>query len=268
MSGDAQDPAARVRRAPPPLRTVTVRTTEAIGPRLRRVTVAGPALVGFPVPLPAASVRLLVPSPGSDALVLPEWTGNEFLLPDGRRPALRTLTPRRVDPDTGEIDVDVVLHGAGVLSAWAAAAVPGAACAVSGPGRGYAIDADAHAFLLVGDESAVPAITQLLEALPCAAAVRVHVEVGAPEGRTTLPAHPGATVTWHDLADPGDPGAAMVAAVRAETIGADDRIWVAGEAASVQRIRRHLFEERGVPRARATFRGYWKRGRLGDEGDA
>jgi NADPH-dependent ferric siderophore reductase len=38
-------------------------------------------------------------------------------------------------------------------------------------------------------------------------------------------------------------------------------VWVAGEAAAVQRIRKHLFEERGVARGTAVVRGYWKRGR-------
>jgi NADPH-dependent ferric siderophore reductase len=231
---------------------------------MRRVVLAGPPLEGFPVPLPGASVRLLVPSPGADGLVIPVWNGNEFLLPDGRRPALRTFTPRYVDPAAGELTIDVVLHGAGVASGWAATVGAGAPCAVSGPGRGHPVDPAAAGYVLVGDESALPAIAQLLEAISPTTAVRVHVEVAAPEGRLPLPAHPRATVAWHDLADPADPGAAMVAAVHALDLAEDERIWVAGEAASVQRIRRHLFEARGVPRARATVRGYWKRGRPGD----
>jgi NADPH-dependent ferric siderophore reductase len=259
------EPSTRIRRPPPAFRTVTVQATTVIGPRLRRVTLAGAELVGFPVPLPGASVRLLVPSLGTTALVVPTWTGNEFLLPDGSRPALRTFTPRRVDPDAGELDLDVVLHGGGVVSAWAAAVEAGAPCAISGPGRGYEIDADAPTFLLAGDETALPAIAQLLEVLPATATVRVHVEVAAPDGRSPLPTHAGATITWHDLADPTDPGASMVAAVLAEPIDASARIWVAGEAASVQRIRRHLFDEHAFPRPRATIRGYWKRGRTGDD---
>lgn len=260
------DGAPRVRREPPAFRTVAVRDTAPVGPRLRRVTLAGPALVGFPEPLPGASVRLLLPSPGADSLVLPTWTGNEFLLPDGSRPALRTFTPRRVDPAAGTLDVEIVLHGGGVASDWATHAAPGAPCALSGPGRGYTIDPEAAGFVLVGDETALPAIAQLLETIPAGATVHVHVEVAAPEGRIPLPAHPGATVTWHDLADPADPGAAMADAVERLDLGAEDRVWVAGEAASVQRIRRHLFEARGVPRARATVRGYWKRGRAGGDG--
>jgi NADPH-dependent ferric siderophore reductase len=45
-------------------------------------------------------------------------------------------------------------------------------------------------------------------------------------------------------------------------------LWVAGEAAAMQRIRRHLFENRGLPRAHTWVRGYWKHGRSGDPDDA
>ena len=38
-------------------------------------------------------------------------------------------------------------------------------------------------------------------------------------------------------------------------------VWAAGEAASVQRLRKHLFDVRGMSRSEVTARGYWKRGR-------
>lgn len=230
-----------------------------------RVALAGPELAGFTVDAPAASVRLLVPSPGTHELVVPTWNGNEFLLPDGRRPALRTFTPRRVDADALELDLDIVEHDDGVTSAWAAAAQPGDAAAVSGPGRGYTVDPDAAAYLLAGDETAIPAIGQLLEALPPGMPVDVHIEVARPDARVRLPEHPAATLTWHDLPAAAPPGDAMVAAVRRADIPAGARVWAAGEAAAVQRIRKHLFEERGMARSHTSVRGYWKHGRAGDD---
>jgi NADPH-dependent ferric siderophore reductase len=237
-------------------------------PRLVRVTLAGAELEGLVVEQPAASVRLLLPPPGSTELVMPMWNGNEFLLPDGARPPIRTFTPRRVDPERRELDIEVVDHGAGVASAWAGRATRGDEAAVSGPGRGYVVDEDATAFLLVGDETAVPAISQLLEQLPPSATVRVHVEIADPTGRLDLPGHPGASVVWHDLPAGAPPGDAMADAVRTTEIGPDELVWVAGEAAAVQRIRRHLFDDRRLSRRQATVRGYWKAGRAGDdEGD-
>ena len=254
----------RVRREPPAFRTVEVSRVERLSPRMVRATLEGPQLEGFVLDQPAASVRLLLPA---GDFVIPTWNGNEFLLPDGRRPALRTFTPRRFDPAVPELDVDVVLHGRGVASEWAERAAPGDRVALSGPGRGYAVDADAPAFLLAGDETAIPATGQLLEVLPHDRPVRVHVEVAHPDARILLPEHPAATVEWHDLPTSAPPGDALVAAVCSTVLVPGTRVWVAGEAAAVQRIRKHLFGDVGLPRSETTVRGYWKHGRAGDAHD-
>ncbi len=260
--------ALRIRREPPRFRRVEVRAVVPVTPRLVRVTLGGPELEGFAVDLPAASVRLLLPAPDTDELAIPTWNGNEFLLPDGRRPVIRTLTPRQVDTDALELDVEVVVHARGIASSWAAHATTGRAAAISGPGRGYTIAVDAPAFFLGGDETAIPAICQLLEALPEGTPVQVHIEVASADARFSLVAHPLATVVWSEL-PPGAPaGDALLAAVRVAELVPDTRVWIAGEAASMQRIRGHLFEERGLPRAQTTVRGYWKHGRAGDAAGA
>ena len=257
----------RARREPPAFRKVAISRVEELGPRLVRVTLQGPELRGLVVDQPAASVRILLPDPVTGLLPVPNWAGNEFVLPDGTRATIRTLTPRRFDPGTLELDVWVVVHGSGAASEWARSAAPGQPAAVSGPGRGYAVPADARSFLLVGDETALAALTQILEALPAGAEARVHVEVADAAGRIPLSEHPGAAVSWHELPPGEAPGATMVEAVGGATLGEETHVWAAGEAAAVQRIRRILFEERGIPRGRGTVRGYWKHGRSAQAGD-
>src|SRR5207244_3148457 len=118
--------AMRIRREPPRFRHVVVARVVDVSPRLRRVTLTGEELDGLTIDQPAASVRLLLPSPGSADLVVPAWNGNEFLLPDGRRPTIRTFTPRRLDTNALELDVEIVVHGGGAASEWAADAGAGA----------------------------------------------------------------------------------------------------------------------------------------------
>jgi len=240
-----------IRREPPAFRRVAVRRFERRSPRLMRVTLGGDELDSFPIPEPAASVRLLLPSRGTPELVIPRWNGNEFLLADGTRPVIRTFTPRRVG--AGEIDIEIVLHGTGAASEWAESVATGRPAAVSGPGRGYEIPA-ATAFVLAGDETALPAISQLLPLLPASASVRTLVELADPAARLEMPA----PVAW--VEPPGD----LFGALREESFDTGTRVWAAGEAAVMQRIRRHLFDERGVTRAQATIRGYWKLGRRGE----
>ena len=59
----------------------------------------------------------------------------------------------------------------------------------------------------------------------------------------------------------------LVSAVTGADIDHDTLVWAAGEAAAMQRIRKHLFDERGLARASAVVRGYWKRGRTGEPHD-
>ncbi len=240
---------------------MSVRQTAYVSDRLIRVTLAGAGLERLVVGQPAASIRLLLPSSPTGALVIPRWSGNEFLLPDERRPVIRTFTPRPVGPQI--LELDIVIHDGGLASVWAMAAKAGDQAAVSGPGRGYSIDAGANDFLLGGDETAIPAIGQLLQALPTRTSVQVHIEVSHPGARVALPDHPLATTAWHDLPTGASPGDALVDAVEGARFDTDVRVWVAGEAAAVQRIRRHLFEDRGLARTQVSARGYWKHGRVG-----
>jgi NADPH-dependent ferric siderophore reductase len=206
-------------------------------------------------------VRLLLPSPGSSELVIPEWNGNEFLLTGGQRPIIRTFTPRRVDSKRLELDLDIVIHDGGAVSSWIGGAGLGDAAAISGPGRGYTVEPGATSFVLAGDETAIPAISQILEALPPAAAVSVVVEVRHPQARLELPHHVGATIDWVERPSGTAPGDALIAAIERTQIDVGAKVWVAGEAAALHKIRRHLFDVRGLARADVTARGYWKHGR-------
>ncbi len=251
-----------IRRPPPRFVPVAVVAARHLTPRMVRLTLAGADADALAPELPAASVRLLLPTGDGSGLVVPEWDGNVFLLPDGSRAPIRTLTPLRVGG--GEIDLEIVIHPGGRLSDWAETAPAGAPAAISGPGRGYRVDPDAGGYLLAGDETALPAIGQLLGHLAPTIPVAVLVEVASPEARLDLPEHPLAVVRWLDLPPGSPPGSALVAAVATTAFGTGTRVWAAGEAAAMFRIRQHLFDTRHHPRSHASVRGYWKAGRAGD----
>lgn len=253
-----------LRRPPPPFRRAHVERVKRLSPRLVRVTLGGSELAGLTVDEPAASVRLLL---GADPLVapeLPEWTGNEFLLADGSRPIIRTLTPRRWDDAAAELSVDIVDHGHGPMSTWAATAEPGRPTAVSGTGRGYSFAPGPHTLVLIGDESAIPAIGQLAELAPPGLTVVAHVVAFDPSAEHPIDGAAGLDVTWRVVAGIDALAETYVAIAASIDDAPDTRWWVAGEAAAVQAVRKHLFDERDLDRKRTTVRGYWKRDRPGD----
>ncbi len=251
----------RVRREPPPFRRLDILGTQAVSPHMTRVILGGKELQGFHVEHPAASVRLLLPQDGG--LAIPTWNGNEFLNSDGSRAPIRTFTPRRFDRGLLEIHLDVVHHRSGIASTWARTTRPGDEAAVSGPGRGYRIDSDATAFLLAGDETAIPAVCQLLEQLPDVP-IAVHLAIRYPDAKVDL--HRDVDVTWHLTSERPTTDETLSTAIRTIGLAPGMRIWAAGEAAEMHRIRKILFNERGFPRSHATIRGYWQRKDPGEIG--
>ncbi|MGI9584018.1 MAG: siderophore-interacting protein [Acidimicrobiia bacterium] len=245
----------RVRKEPPPFRRASVVATESVSPWMTRVVVSGKQLEGFSIESPASSVRLLLPT--ETDLEIPTWAGNEFLLADGSRPTIRTLTPRRFDSDRLELALDIVHHNGGVLTPWAQAARAGKApdVAISGPGRGQTIDADASGFVLIGDETAIPAICQLLESLP-RVPIQTFVAIRHEDGRVDL--HRSADERWPVVESSRDLGDIAVRHLASTNLTEGTHIWAAGEAASMQKIRKHLFTDREFPRNHTTIRGYWK----------
>ena len=83
----------RMRREPPRFRVVHVRGVELVEPCMVRVTLAGRSWRVSRSTSPRRASGCSCPSPPRRELVMPTWTGNEFLLADGQRPVIRTFTP-------------------------------------------------------------------------------------------------------------------------------------------------------------------------------
>jgi NADPH-dependent ferric siderophore reductase len=249
---------AGARRRPAP-RIVEVRSVEWLTTHFVRVTVGSNAMAGFALAGPACHVKIFLPAPGDDEPNLPVWGPDGPSFPDDTaRPTVRTYTPRRFHPATNELDLELVVHGEGPASAWASSAQPGDRLAVAGPGRHYEIDQACGHYLLAGDDTAIPAIGTLLEALPPTAAVTVVVETSHPDATPELASHPGADVSW--FAQAGAPGDALAGALAALALDPGTRVWAACEAAAVRRIRHHLLDGQRLPVDQVVTRGYWKIG--------
>jgi NADPH-dependent ferric siderophore reductase len=249
----------RPRRRKPP-RPVEVVSVSRINPRLVSVWVSGDALEGFQIDAPTAHIKVFLPPPGQDAPLLPEFLPEGQVIPQDARPAVRTYTPRRFDAATRTLEVQFVLHGAGPASEWAERASVGDKLAVAGPGGRFVMDSTAGHWWIAGDESAIPAVGTLLEALPDAATADVHLEVAGPEDELEFASPVKATITWHHRRAPDAWGVELDEAARGAAIADGTRVWVACEAAAMRGIRKHFLAERGLPASSLVTRGYWRLG--------
>jgi NADPH-dependent ferric siderophore reductase len=245
----------------------TVLRTEQLTPHMIRVVLGGTELASLDVGVYTDHyVKLIFPRPGVDYPVPFDLEAVRRDLPAQQWPQLRAYTVRAWDPAARELTIDFVYHGdEGLAGPWAAQARPGDPVMFLRPGGGYAPSEDADWHLLVGDESALPAIAAALERLPVGAPARVFVEVAGPEEEQKLSTESDAEIVWLHR-DPGNVGEALVTAVREADFPAGTvHAFVHGEATFVKELRHLLRVERGLRREQLSISGYWRLG-TDDEG--
>ncbi|SFV05492.1 siderophore-interacting protein [Pseudoduganella namucuonensis] len=218
----------------PKMRAVTVLDVASISPNFVRVRFGGAELAEFT-------------SPGFDDHVKFIFGGEERIA--------RNYTPRAYDNAARTVDIEFALHGAGAASDWAAQAAPGQEAIIAGPRGAFVVPVDYDWHLLVGDETALPAIARRLEELPAGARAFVVVQLGDDADRRALSGAADADVRW--LAAGQD----LNAAVRAlELPAGEGYAWCAGEAAAMAALRKLLIEDKGLDKERIRAAAYWKRG--------
>ncbi|WP_308220874.1 siderophore-interacting protein [Microbacterium sp. CIAB417] len=234
---------------------------QKLTPRMRRLTIAAPEFADYEPTGPDEYLGLLLPCGDGAPLVLPASDEAQNIraavaaIPSTERPDLRWYTLRAHRAEAREIDVDVVVHGdEGPGTRFARRARPGSVLGIREGSALYGPLPRVRARVLIGDETAIPAIARILEQTD-APETQVFVEVADAAEKQEL----AGPVTWIERAGER-PGDRLQHAVRgAELPATIDDAWVCGERLAVQELRRHLID-RGVSKERITFSGYWRLG--------
>ncbi|MGO8961410.1 MAG: siderophore-interacting protein [Streptosporangiaceae bacterium] len=219
-----------------------VTQTRQLTPHMQRLSLTAPELDGF-------SYR-----PGQDIMLL--------VAADGRKPVRRRYTMRQLEAARRLLTIDVVLHGDGPGERWIRATRPGDRIEGIGP-RGKIFpspEADWHLFM--GDESAMPAILAMAEALPADTEATIVLEVPEPaDEQEVLPAA-RTRVSWlHRLGRPaGDPAMLAAEAAEVELPPGSGHAYLLGEASVVLHMR-EVLAARGLPPDQVSPKAYWGRGR-------
>jgi NADPH-dependent ferric siderophore reductase len=226
---------------------------------MARITVGGPQVADFEGAGTDENVMVYLYEPGAE-LPDPLTLESARVAMSHTRPYMRSYTIRRHDPAANEIDFDFVLHGDhGPASRWAANARPGDEMIFVGPSPAYRPDPDADWHLLVGDETALPAIDAIIRALPHAT-IRAFVEIA-----DAAEEQPLADVTWvhRDGRPAGGDDLLVKTLAEAEFPAGVPAVWAAGERQVMQAVRDHLVAERGIDRLKIRPATYWRLGHAG-----
>ncbi|MFK8031889.1 MAG: siderophore-interacting protein [Gammaproteobacteria bacterium] len=247
MTNTEQKSVRKNRKRPPPRKLSVIRKA-MVTPNMLRVTLGGPELAGFPEDADGGYVKL------------------RLGMQDDDKPLVRTYTVRKYDSKANEIEVDFVVHESeGPAANWAVSCEEGDQIQVGGPGPRKSLDSQADWFLLVGDMSALPAISVNLERLHPNAKGYALLEVIHADDRQDLNIPPGIKVDWIVNSDPEQANEILFNAVKAlHWLDGQPSVWVAGELSQSLAIRTYLKSDRGVTAKQMYASSYWQIGHTED----
>jgi len=240
-------PAIRRVRHETKLRRLSVEHVERLTPKMVRVALAGDHPRGFTSLGFDDHVKLMLPAV------------------DEVKPQMRDYTPRRHDAHSGRLLIDFVIHDAGAATAWAASAAQGQSLGVGGPRGSFVIPTELDGHLLIGDETALPAIGRRLEELPASTRALVVAEVDNETERLTFESASEFDVVWvyRRGAEPGSADG-LLKALRGLTFPSGQYFaWAAAESRVARAVRQYLVGERNADKHWVKAAGYWQRGATG-----
>lgn len=229
-----------------------------------RVVLGGGELADFVSSGSDQRIKLCLPKPGQPT-PLGRDRAEVYSLPPAQQPKQRTYTVRWFDPERLELAIDFVVHTHVAPGAsWAASVQAGDEIVAVGPSPAYEPNSGANPLVLVGDESALPAMAAILEEVPEGSPVQVFAEVADAEERQTIETAARASWTWleRDGVAAGD-SMLLLEAVQAADLGEHPQVWIAAEAEVTRLLREHCMDTLGLPRDRVHALAYWRRGRAG-----
>lgn len=199
--------------------------------------------------------------------------------PRDQWPVMRTYTLRSWDDDAGTFDIDVLLHAgengshhAGIASPWAQTVEPGVTIAFAGPGGAWSPSPEYQRFILIGDESAAPALLAAVEQLPSGSSAELFLEVEDASSHIEIPQPTsGAEVSIHIVERNGAVHGTELVRVVVDSglaIGGRASWFIHGVAEMIRDIRKYLFVDHSVEKADVSVSGYWRLGMVEDEWQA
>lgn len=237
-----------------------------VTPHMRRITVAADGLIGLHGLMPGIHLKILLPQPGQEKPLLPTFDGAGQPLPppEEGRPTVRTYTVRSFEPETGELAIDFVLHGdEGPASAWATNVQLGNYLGIAlRPGVSFR---EADWYLLAGDQTALPAISAILELLPASAKGLAFIEVPNAAEEQALDFEADIQVRWlHRNGLEAGKSTLLQQAIRSASVP-DGRaevrfVWVATEVWTAREIRDYLKMRYQLAAHELHVAAYWKLG--------
>lgn len=229
-------------------RLLDVLRVERMSPGFIRVVLGGADLAGFTSLSFDDHLKVFL-SPG-------DGRPDEGSPSDGAN--MRDFTPRYFDPQRLELTLEFALHDAGPATEWAERAAPGQQLTIGGPRGSFVIPTDYDWQLLIGDETALPAIARRLEELPPGTTVFSFIQLKDAADRRELKTQARLTEKWLSTG----PDALAEAVRNFATPAGEGFAWAAGETKAIGAVRTVLVNTHRLDKDHIRAAAYWKQGEI------
>ncbi|MBB4234099.1 siderophore-interacting protein [Rhizobium esperanzae] len=220
-------------------RILTVESVVDITPGMRRIIFRSDELADFISLAPDDHIKIFAPAA------------------DGSEER-RDYTPRRYDNTERRLTIDFALHEAGPVTRWAIEARPGDKLEIGGPRGSAVVSASVKRWLLIGDETALPAIGRRIEESQTGTVITALAAVTGPLEEQTFETRAELDLRWaHRPLSEAIGAAALLELLHKVDIEPQTFIWIAAEASVTRDIRAYLLTERGYPLSWMKASGYW-----------
>ncbi|MFV3386737.1 siderophore-interacting protein [Pseudomonas sp. NY15364] len=170
----------------------------------------------------------------------------------------RDYTPRHFDPVKRELTIEFALHGSGGACNWAKQATLGKEAIIGGPRGSLIIPMDYEWQLMIGDSTALPAISRRLEELPAGSRVQALLLAEAESDLHEFQTAAHLDVQWFNSDE------VLLATLSNLLLPTGEGFaWAAGEASLMKAVRRVLVEEKKHPKEGMRIAAYWRHGAEG-----
>ncbi|WP_413320706.1 siderophore-interacting protein [Agrococcus sp. 1P02AA] len=256
----------RVAAVAPKFIELEVLENQQVSPHIRRVTLGGDEVSAMTPQGYDQWFRFFMRREGQESLHVPQspstWFPQYLAMRASNRPWIRNYTVRGFRLESGELDIDFVCHeDPGPGAAWAMRAVRGERAVLLDEGLLYNDNGLPGDVLMVGDESALPAIAGICESLDEGVRGTAVIEVGHRDDIQQFERPMEVDVRWVERGQ-ARAGDAALEELRGLHLSDDlGYAYSAGEQLLATGTRRHLVRDRGMEKQRITFTGYWKLGK-------
>mgnify|MGYP001229195991 CR=1 FL=1 len=232
-------------RLEPVRRTLTVAKKFNVTPNMIRIVLSGDELSG-------------VQSPGADdniKMIVPDEIGKSVM---------RSYTPRAYNAEAQELVIDFAVHEAGPATRWALDVEPGDKAVIAGPRGSKRVMGKIDRWLMIADETALPALARRLEDGKSGEQFDCLITVPSESDQQDIESASDVRIDWlhrdETNAAPCDATPLLFALERMD-IMPGTYVWIAAEGGVVRTLRNYLMGSRGVDKHWIKATGYWVNGK-------